>query len=221
MNTPHPESATRLIPTAVGLMYARATSVGISRLVRAGDGFNDDDNADDGTSTRPAGDHSESQTPELSVSGHLVDSRSSGDHLTADDSAGDPLVIAANHHLDQLTGQLDDYFDGRLRDFTIPVDWAGAGVADEFAREVYREIQHIPYGETDSYGQISIDAGRPRNARRVGRLCSLVPVSFLIPVHRVTRADGGLGSCPEFRRGLLAHEKRNINSAEPVAITPA
>lgn len=186
MNTQRPQHATRLIPTAVGLMYARATPVGISRLVRAGTGPEDDDE----TGTRPARDPDESRAGE------------------------------ANQHLDRLTGQLDDYFDGRLRDFTVPVDWTAAGVEPGFGREVYREIQHIPYGETISYGQISIDAGRPRNARRVGRLCSLVPVSFLIPVHRVTRADGGLGSCPEFRRHLLAHERRNIDSAEPVAIIP-
>lgn len=124
----------------------------------------------------------------------------------------------ADEHLDRLADQLDAYFDGTLRHFDVPVDWAAAGVAEGFGREVYREIQHVPYGETISYGQVSIDAGRPRNARRVGRLCSLVPVSFLIPVHRVIRADGGLGNCPGYRRGLIDHEQRNLHASGPVAI---
>lgn len=210
MNTPRPQRATRLIPTAVGLMYAQATSVGISRLVRAGVGSDDDE-----TGAYPADEADQSPADEP---GAEID-RDPENLLTS--APGQSSTEEANRHLDNLAGQLDDYFEGQLRHFTVPVDWAAAGVFDEFAREVYREIQHIPYGETDSYGQISIDAGRPRNARRVGRLCSLVPVSFLIPVHRVTRADGGLGSCPEFRRGLLAHEKRNVDSVEPVAINPA
>ena len=105
------------------------------------------------------------------------------------------------------------YLAGELRGFDVPLDWAAAGVHDEFSREVYREIQRIPYGETSTYGQISVDAGRPRNARRVGRLCSIVPVPFVIPVHRVIRADGGLGNCPEYRLRLLEHERRNDAAA--------
>ena len=58
-----------------------------------------------------------------------------------------------------------------------------------------------------------MDAGRPRNARRVGRLCSIVPVPLVIPVHRVIRADGGMGNCPEYRLRLLEHERRNDAAA--------
>lgn len=191
-------------------MYAQATPVGISKLVGAWVGPEGDDEA--GSYLAQGSDQSPADQPVAE------NSRDPEDLLTS--APDQSSTEEANRHLDNLAGQLDDYFDGRLRDFTVPVDWTAAGVEPGFSREVYREIQHIPYGETDSYGQISMDAGRPRNARRVGRLCSLVPVSFLIPVHRVTRADGGLGSCPEFRRGLLAHEKRNIDSAEPVAIGP-
>ena len=125
------------------------------------------------------------------------------------DSSGDDDEVrgsepgAAAEHLDRVVEQLEAYCAGRLREFTVPVDWAAAGVHDEFSREAYREIQHIPYGETSTYGQVSVDAGRPRNARRVGRLCTLVPVPFVIPVHRVIRADGGMGNCPEYRLRLL------------------
>ena len=136
-----------------------------------------------------------------------------------DEAGGDDWRSAAGH-LTRLAEELEAYCDGRLREFAVPVDWEGAGVHDPFAREVYREIRAIPYGETGTYGQVAVDAGRPRNARRVGRLCSLVPVSFVIPVHRVIRADGGLGSCPGFRRRLLDHERRNASSSSPVALPP-
>ncbi|MDX2356178.1 methylated-DNA--[protein]-cysteine S-methyltransferase [Dietzia sp. PP-33] len=132
-----------------------------------------------------------------------------------DDEVCGPGPGAAAEHLDRVADQLEAYCAGRLREFDVPVDWAAAGVHDEFSREAYREIQHIPYGETSTYGQISVDAGRPRNARRVGRLCTLVPVPFVIPVHRVIRADGGMGNCPEYRLRLLEHERRNLAAAEP------
>lgn len=134
-----------------------------------------------------------------------------------DDNAGRPSTDPAADHLARLAEHLDGYLAGTRRDIDVPLDLEAAGVHDEFSREVYREIQHIPYGETSTYGQISLDAGRPRNARRVGRLCSLVPAQFLIPVHRVIRADGGLGACPEHRLQLLEHERRNLHAGRPVA----
>lgn len=136
--------------------------------------------------------------------------------LDDDDEVGSSEPGAAAEHLARVADQLGAYCAGELREFDLPVDWAAAGVHDEFSREVYREIQRIPYGETSTYGQISVDAGRPRNARRVGRLCTLVPVPFVIPVHRVIRADGGMGNCPEYRLRLLEHERRNLTAAGPV-----
>lgn len=185
---------TRIVDTAAGPVLVEATAQGIARL--------------------------ESVAP-----GTVVPGMGRG----GDDDEGRDLhpPAAAGHagpaarHIDRLATQLDAYCSGQLREFDVPVDWAAAGVHDAFAREVYHEIRAVPYGETATYGQISVDAGRPRNARRVGRLCSLVPVSFVIPVHRVIRADGGLGRCPEFRRRLLDHERRNTSSSSPVALPPA
>ena len=145
-----------------------------------------------------------------------------GADVEVDDDTGrnDPTqggADAAAAHLDLLADHLVEYLAGTRRSVDVPLDLEAAGVHDEFALEVYREIQHIPYGETTSYGQVSVDAGRPRNARRVGRLCSLVPAPFIIPVHRVIRADGGLGACPKYRLQLLEHERRNVQAGRPVA----
>ena len=180
--------AARLLDTAVGPMLAEATPRGVTRLVQVG--------PDDAAATWFNVKHSEG---------------GEGD----DDEDLDHHAGGAAEHLARLAHQVDAYLAGRSREFDIPIDWDAAGVYDEFSREVYREIQHIPYGQTATYGQISHDAGRPRNARRVGRLCSLVPVSLVIPVHRVIRADGGMGNCPEYRLRLLDHERRNLASGEP------
>lgn len=181
--------AARVVDTAAGRMIIEATAHGIARLTQI-----------DPDVAGPDGDLStwfDVKHPD-------------------DDEVRDPGPGAASGHLARLADQLRAYCAGELREFDVPVDWDAAGVHDEFSREVYREIQHIPYGETSTYGQISVDAGRPRNARRVGRLCTLVPVAFVIPVHRVVRADGGMGNCPEYRLRLLEHERRNLATAGPV-----
>lgn len=183
-----PGGVTRVLATAAGLMLVEATPDGIARLVQVDADQLDADQLD----------HGDAAATWFNVKHH------------DDDEGRDPEPGAAAEHLARLAEQVEDYLAGRLRGFDVPLDWAAAGVHDEFSREVYREIQHIPYGETSSYGQVSIDAGRPRNARRVGRLCTLVPVPFVIPVHRVIRADGGMGNCPEYRLRLLEHERRNI-----------
>lgn len=177
----------RVLDTAAGRFVVEATARGIARIDGVGPGV-------------------------VLGYGHDDDDDNTGHP----DTDGSGLAGAAGH-LDRLTEHLDGYLAGTRRSIDVPLDLDAAGVHDEFSREVYREICHIPYGETSTYGQISVDAGRPRNARRVGRLCSLVPAPLLIPVHRVIRADGGLGSCPEYRLQLLEHERRNLHAGRPVA----
>ena len=189
---------TRVLDTAAGLMIVEATDVGIARLVQVAADLVDPGLVDPGLVDPDHLDHGATAATWFGVA-----------HRD-DDEGRDPEPGAAAEHLAHLAEQVEDYLAGRLREFDVPLDWAAAGVHDEFSREVYREIRHIPYGETCSYGQVSIDAGRPRNARRVGRLCTLVPVPFVIPVHRVIRADGGMGNCPGYRLRLLEHERRNI-----------
>ncbi|GAA1716905.1 hypothetical protein GCM10009831_28460 [Dietzia cercidiphylli] len=179
----------RVLDTAAGRMIVEATPRGLARLDQVGP----DPSGVDGD-----------------VASWLAVEPSDDDEVNRSEPG------AAAEHLDRVAEQLEAYCAGRLREFTVPVDWAAAGVHDAFSREAYREIQHIPYGETSTYGQVSVDAGRPRNARRVGRLCTLVPVPFVIPVHRVIRADGGMGNCPECRLRLLEHERRNLTAAAPV-----
>ena len=199
MSVPAPRSpggVARLLDTAAGLMIVEATRDGIARLQQVDVA---DLHAVHGAEVKPA------ELRELDPAEH---------------AAGTGNVAAgAEGHIVRLAEQLEAYLAGTAREFDVPLDWAAAGVHDEFSREVYREIQHIPYGETDTYGQISVDAGRPRSARRVGRLCSLVPVPFVIPVHRVIRADGGMGNCPAYRLRLLHHE-RNAIEAERVGKLP-
>ena len=114
---------------------------------------------------------------------------------TRDDEALAPLVA-----------QLEQYFSGERRRFDVSLDLSGFA---PFTRTALEAICDIPYGETAGYGEIAIAAGAPRAARAVGTACANTPISVVIPVHRVVRADGSLGEYggrPDIKRALLALE---------------
>lgn len=107
---------------------------------------------------------------------------------------------------DDVARQLDEYFDGERTEFDIALDWR---LARGFHLAALQAVLEIPYGETASYGEVAIAAGRPRAARAVGTACRATPFSLVVPVHRVVRADGSIGEYgarPEVKRFLIEHE---------------
>lgn len=87
-----------------------------------------------------------------------------------------------------LVQELDAYFSGALKRFTVPLDLRGT----DFQVRVWKKLQAIPYGETRSYGEIASQVGRPKGARAVGRANGSNPVSIVVPCHRVIGANGSL-----------------------------
>jgi methylated-DNA-[protein]-cysteine S-methyltransferase len=86
--------------------------------------------------------------------------------------------------------ELDAFFLGGLRTFTVPLDLEGQG--SPYESRVWDALRRIPYGETRSYGEIARAAGRPGAARAVGRACGRNPIPVIVPCHRVVGADGSL-----------------------------
>lgn len=108
----------------------------------------------------------------------------------------------------EVTRRLDEYFAGRRRAFEVALDLGALG---GFARDALAAICAIPYGQTASYAEVAISAGSPRAHRAVGSICARTPISIVVPVHRVVRADGSLGDYgrhPERKRFLLDLEAR-------------
>jgi methylated-DNA-[protein]-cysteine S-methyltransferase len=118
------------------------------------------------------------------------------EHWTEDAATG-PLPAAVR--------QLGEYFDGRRRDFELPLVLQGTS----FQRRVWQTLTEIPYGETWSYGQLAQRIGNPRASRAVGLANGRNPICILVPCHRVIGADGtltGYGGGLERKQWLLAHE---------------
>lgn len=111
---------------------------------------------------------------------------------------GKELVLAAKNPGAALTrdpaatrearNQLEDYFAGRRRRFTLKLNVRGTW----FQRRVWEELTRIPYGETTSYGDLAAEVGRPGAARAVGSANASNPLCVIVPCHRVIRSDGAL-----------------------------
>ena len=105
----------------------------------------------------------------------------------------------------EASAQLAAYFAGDRREFDLPLALQGT----DFQREVWAELQRIPFGVTISYGTLARRIDRPRAVRAVGLANGRNPLPIVIPCHRVIGADGsltGFSSGLELKQRLLEHE---------------
>jgi AraC family transcriptional regulator of adaptative response/methylated-DNA-[protein]-cysteine methyltransferase len=85
--------------------------------------------------------------------------------------------------------------------------------ATAFQRRVWTYLQSIPFGSTQSYGQVAKAIGRPTASRAVARACATNPVAVAIPCHRVVREDGGISGYrwgTQRKKALLEMEQRGV-----------
>jgi len=121
------------------------------------------------------------------------------------------MVKGTNKFIDKMVKQVDDYFKGKRKKFTLPIDLKGT----KFEILDWLELMKIPYGETRSYGQIAKSLGNPGAARAVGRANGANYLPIIIPCHRVIEANGnlrGYGGKLWRKKFLLDLEKENIGS---------
>ena len=115
--------------------------------------------------------------------------------------------------LAMAVGMLDEYFEGRRREFDLPINPCGT----EFQRRVWAALEKIPYGETVGYQAVAESIGKPQATRAVASAIGANPVSILVPCHRVIRSDGSTGGYaggPEAKRYLLQLESGRRFSGE-------
>lgn len=84
--------------------------------------------------------------------------------------------------------QLNEYFAGKRRKFSIKLDFTGTA----FQTKVWWALLAIPFGETRSYGDIARALGKPKAVRAVGAANGRNPISIIAPCHRVIGATGAL-----------------------------
>jgi methylated-DNA-[protein]-cysteine S-methyltransferase len=90
--------------------------------------------------------------------------------------------------IDDVRRELDEYFEGKRREFDLPIDLRVAA----FNEEVLHELARVPYGVTTTYGALAAKVGRPNAARAVGTVMNRNPIPIVLPCHRVLGANGSL-----------------------------
>ncbi|ABN07272.1 methylated-DNA--protein-cysteine methyltransferase [Methanocorpusculum labreanum Z] len=91
-----------------------------------------------------------------------------------------------------------------------PLTSAALGGDGTYA-EIYRAVSRIPYGETQSYGEIAKAA--ETHPRVVGNAMARNPTPLIVPCHRVISSDGSLGGFSpdlEIKKSLLQLEKSSL-----------
>jgi len=101
-----------------------------------------------------------------------------------------PRLLETPARLDQARRELDLYFEGKLTEFGLPLDWR---LSSGFRRRAQQAIARIPYGRTRSYTEIARSAGNERAIRAAGTACGSNPLPIVVPCHRVLRTGGSLG----------------------------
>lgn len=82
--------------------------------------------------------------------------------------------------------QLAAYFDGKLKEFDLPVELCGKG----FCLSVWENIKKIPYGKTITYGELAALSGSPKAYRSAGSCTGKNPIPIVVPCHRVVAHNG-------------------------------
>jgi methylated-DNA-[protein]-cysteine S-methyltransferase len=103
--------------------------------------------------------------------------------------------------------ELERYFEGRLRDFTVPCHIGGT----QFQRQVYQALLSIPYGQVISYEELAIRIGNSKACRAVGQANHRDPIAIIVPCHRVIGKAGklvGYGGGLDKKAWLLNLEKK-------------
>lgn len=98
-------------------------------------------------------------------------------------------IIAGGAALADLAAQVVAEVEQPGRHTDLPLDVRGTA----FQEAVWQALRAIPPGETRSYTQLAIAAGKPRAVRAAGTACGANQVAIAIPCHRAQRSDGSMG----------------------------
>lgn len=123
---------------------------------------------------------------------------------------GEEILAASPNHLTELAcTELQQYFTGQLKQFSLPLDVSGT----QFQQQVWQALLSIPYGTTCSYADIANRLNNPKAVRAVGAANGKNPVSIVVPCHRVIGANGRLTG---YAGGLDRKERLlNLESPQP------
>lgn len=150
----------------------------------APDLFNEDDLLPTGLAA--CGDPGDAITSRQAPAGYETNAYSKGGPLDLMQANTPQSAVSL---FEQTRDELDEYFDGQRKAFTVPLRLEGT----DFQKKVWRALLNIPYGEYVSYGDVALSAGLSvQHGRPVGTAVGRNPLTIIVPCHRVLAGNGRL-----------------------------
>ncbi len=84
--------------------------------------------------------------------------------------------------------QLQEYFTGKRKKFSIPFEQQGT----DFQQRVWSEVSKIPFGNLRSYEKVAIKIKDRKIVRAVGNAVGRNKLAIIIPCHRVIGKNGDM-----------------------------
>lgn len=119
------------------------------------------------------------------------------------------FLLGNNNFIDQLAGELKNYFDSNLKNFSVPLIFSGT----DFQKRVWENLIEIPFGKTISYEELAKRVGNISAVRAVAKANGDNRISIVIPCHRVIGKDGnltGYGGGLWRKKFLIELENKNV-----------
>lgn len=121
-------------------------------------------------------------------------------------------VYQTNRLLEKAKQELNEYFEGRRKNFDLPIKPHGT----LFQQQVWSQLATVPYGEVQTYGSLAFQIGRPKSARAIGAAMRENPIGIVLPCHRIVGASGSLTGYNGglYRKTFLLNLEANVLSKE-------
>lgn len=106
----------------------------------------------------------------------------------------------------QCKEQLDEYFEGERKEFSIKYIYSGT----KFQERVWKELLNVGYGTTISYKELAKRVGNSKAVRAVANAVGKNKIGIIIPCHRIIGSNGtltGYAGGLENKKYLLEIEK--------------
>jgi len=91
-------------------------------------------------------------------------------------------------HFEKLSIQLMEYFEGRRKEFSVPLVLDGTA----FQEKTWKILLQIPYGSTRTYQQQAVLLGNKKAVRAAAKANGDNRIAIIVPCHRVVGSNGKL-----------------------------
>lgn len=118
---------------------------------------------------------------------------------------GGVFVEGFSNPIDQAISELNEYFKGFRKVFSVPLLLFGSN----FQRRVWNEILKIPFGQTDTYLGLAQKLQNQNLVRAVAAANGANALAIFVPCHRVIGTNGeltGYAGGLKAKQYLLNHE---------------